>query len=168
MAGAAPVARVGRRGMDRAHNANSDYDQLMRISLLGPLEVRDGDEVIPVPGAKLQALLSALALRANHQVSTSTLTEVLWGDEPPARSDASLHNHVARLRRTLRDTGAVRLTAAHSAYRLKLSAGELDVDDFQAAGGSMAASARTCASAWGAPSMRSMPASSHSTEIGPA
>ncbi|GAA1956707.1 AfsR/SARP family transcriptional regulator [Catenulispora subtropica] len=105
----------------------------MRISLLGPLEVRDGDEVIPVPGAKLQALLSALALQANHQVSTSALTDVLWADEPPARSDASLHNHVARLRRTLRDTDAVRLTAAHNTYRLTLTAGELDVDDFHAA-----------------------------------
>jgi DNA-binding SARP family transcriptional activator len=105
----------------------------MRISLLGPLEVRDGDEVIPVPGAKLQALLSALSLQANHQVSSSTLTEVLWADEPPARSVASLHNHVARLRRTLRDTNAVRLTAAHNTYRLTLAAGELDVDDFQAA-----------------------------------
>src|SRR5689334_4363808 len=99
-----------------AYDADSDYDQRMRISLLGPLEVRDGDEVVPVPGAKLQALLSALSLQANHQVSTSALTEVLWADAPPARSDASLHNHVARLRRTLRDTAAVRVTAAQHAY----------------------------------------------------
>jgi hypothetical protein len=44
---------------------------------------------------------------------------------------------------------------------------ELNAESKDAAGGSIAASARTCASAWGAPRVRSMPASSHSTEIGP-
>ena len=34
----------------------------MQVAYLGPLEVRDGDRLVAVPGARLQHLLIALAL----------------------------------------------------------------------------------------------------------
>ena len=42
----------------------------LKFGVLGSLEVRGGDAVLPVRGAKQRLLLSALLMHANEDVST--------------------------------------------------------------------------------------------------
>ncbi|MGW0766372.1 BTAD domain-containing putative transcriptional regulator [Streptomyces sp. NPDC002676] len=107
------------------------------FGLLGPLMVHDGTQDRPVGGQKVRVLLAALLLQANRAVSKEDLKGALWGPVPPARADASLSNHVVRLRRHLAFLGdePPRLTAAPPGYRLHVGEGEFDVEVFEARAG---------------------------------
>lgn len=47
----------------------------MDYRLLGPLEVRAGDRVVPLGGPRQRAVLAVLLLRANQTVSVDTLID---------------------------------------------------------------------------------------------
>ncbi|WP_129307696.1 AfsR/SARP family transcriptional regulator [Streptomyces sp. L2] len=79
---------------------------------------------------KVRALLAALLLEAGRVVSVASLKDALWGGAPPASAQASLHNHVTRLRRLLDDPD--RLRAVAPGYLLRVNGGELDVHVFDA------------------------------------
>ena len=107
----------------------------MRIAVLGRLQaLRDGAELDLGPH-KQRALLAGLALHAGRVVPVETLTELVWGDSPPAAVQASLHGYVAALRRVLepgraaRSEPSVRVTQAPG-YRLDLSADAVDAARF--------------------------------------
>ena len=72
----------------------------MRYAVLGPLEVRNGDLLVRLPGRKERTLLAALLAAPGGWASTATLTASLW-DDPPATAARSLQAHVTRLRRAL-------------------------------------------------------------------
>nr|WP_240509750.1 AfsR/SARP family transcriptional regulator [Streptomyces malaysiense] len=78
----------------------------------------------------MRALLAALLLEAGRVVSVESLKDALWGGAPPASAQASLHNHVTRLRRLLDDPE--RLRSVPPGYLLRVDRGELDVDVFDA------------------------------------
>ncbi|MEU7578755.1 BTAD domain-containing putative transcriptional regulator [Streptomyces sp. NPDC041068] len=102
----------------------------LRFGLLGAPAVYDAEgEPRPVRSAKGRALLAALLLEPDRVVSLGALKEALWGDRPPASAQASLQNHVTRLRRLLDDPG--RLQAVPPGYRLQVGEGELDVRVFE-------------------------------------
>ncbi len=74
----------------------------MQIGILGPFEVRtDGGAVADVPGARLRALLIALALEPGRVVSKATLIDWIWGEQPPADTANALQRLVSRLRKAL-------------------------------------------------------------------
>lgn len=98
----------------------------VRFGLLGPLTV--GGE--PVGSGKVRCLLAALLTRPGRVVPSDDLKLALWGDEPPASATASLHNHVARLRRLLDSEDRVR--AVPPGYVLRVDPGELDTEVFEA------------------------------------
>ncbi|NEB00685.1 AfsR/SARP family transcriptional regulator [Streptomyces sp. SID13726] len=105
----------------------------LRFGLLGPpiLYDGDGDAGVRVVGSrKLRILLAALLLEAGRVVSAESLKDALWGSAPPASAQASLHNHVSRLRRLLDDPD--RLRAVGPGYVLRVAPGELDVQVFEA------------------------------------
>ncbi|MFF9086045.1 BTAD domain-containing putative transcriptional regulator [Streptomyces sp. NPDC014991] len=81
---------------------------------------------------KVRALLAALLLEPGRVVSVESLKDVLWGGAPPVSAQASLHNHVTRLRRLLDDPE--RLRAVSPGYMLRVDHGELDVHVFDALG----------------------------------
>ncbi|MFF3796880.1 BTAD domain-containing putative transcriptional regulator [Streptomyces sp. NPDC002134] len=95
----------------------------------------DGPHGVPLPAAKTvrspkaRVLLAALLLDAGRIVPVDSLKEALWGGAPPPSAQASLHNHVSRLRRLLDDPD--RLRAAPPGYRLRVDQGELDVHVFE-------------------------------------
>jgi len=117
----------------------------MDFCLLGPLLVRRGGVVIPVPGGKPRAVLAALLLSHGRAVSLEDLAETLWGPEPPPTTRVTVQNHVMRLRRALGAEGA-RITTQPSGYLIRVDPGELDVARFE----SLLNAARTAAreSSW--------------------
>jgi DNA-binding SARP family transcriptional activator len=74
---------------------------LLRFGVLGPLEVRRADRVLPIASAKQRAVLAALILRVNQVVSIQELIDVVWGDRPPRTAENTLSVHVAQLRKAL-------------------------------------------------------------------
>jgi DNA-binding SARP family transcriptional activator len=94
--------------------------------ILGPLEVRDGERVLPLGGARRRAVLALLLLDANRVVSVDRLVDGVWGDAPPPSALASLQNHLGRLRQELGE----RLVTRPPGYVLRVADGELDLDRF--------------------------------------
>ncbi|MET7479799.1 BTAD domain-containing putative transcriptional regulator [Streptomyces sp. NPDC005648] len=112
----------------------------LRFGLLGTPVLYDvgggaGDSGTGAAGAttigspKIRTLLAALLLDAGRVVSVESLKDALWGGVPPASAQASLHNHVARLRRLLDDPE--RLRTVPLGYLLRVEQGELDVQVFE-------------------------------------
>jgi DNA-binding SARP family transcriptional activator len=79
----------------------------MRVRLLGRVDVLVDATVREVPGLRRKAVLAALALQPGEVVSTDRLIDVVWGDEPPANTLATLHNHMSRLRTVLGDRNVI-------------------------------------------------------------
>jgi DNA-binding SARP family transcriptional activator/tetratricopeptide (TPR) repeat protein len=102
----------------------------LRFGLLGPPVLYDPDgEVGSVGGGKMRALLTALLLEPGRVVSVDVLKDALWGGAPPASAQASLQNHVTRLRRLLDDPE--RLRAVPPGYVLRVGEDEFDVRVFE-------------------------------------
>ncbi|WP_437073892.1 BTAD domain-containing putative transcriptional regulator [Streptomyces sp. enrichment culture] len=99
----------------------------MRFAVLGSLQAVDDDgAAVVLGGPKARALLAALLLEPDRTVPVDSVMAALWGEEPPPTATASLHNHVARLRRSLRDAGGERLRTLPHGLRLRVGEGELD------------------------------------------
>ncbi|MET7987060.1 BTAD domain-containing putative transcriptional regulator [Streptomyces sp. NPDC005281] len=102
----------------------------LRFGLLGPPVLYDAHgEVGSIGSRKTRALLAALLLEPGRVVSVDVLKDALWGGAPPASAQASLQNHVTRLRRLLDDPE--RLRAVAPGYVLRVGEGELDVRVFE-------------------------------------
>jgi DNA-binding SARP family transcriptional activator len=99
----------------------------VEFRILGPVEILDGERVVPLGGLKRRAVVAALLLHANRVVASEQLIDLVWGDHPPAAALGSLQNHVLRLRRELGD----RLVTRPPGYLLRVETGELDLDRFR-------------------------------------
>jgi predicted ATPase/DNA-binding SARP family transcriptional activator len=102
----------------------------MQFRILGPLEVLDGESVVPLAGGKLRALLAVLLLNANEAVSSDRLLEALWGEHPPESGAKALQVRVSQLRKTLGQAGSLLVTRAPG-YLLALEGEELDLSRFE-------------------------------------
>ncbi len=101
----------------------------VQIGLLGPLEIRTADGgSIEIPGARLRALVIALALAAGRPVPKTTLVDWIWGEQPPADAVNALQALVSRLRRLL-PTGLIDGQAG--GYRLAVDAESVDAVRFE-------------------------------------
>ena len=100
----------------------------MQVGMLGPFEVRTDDGVLAdIPGARLRALLIALALEPGRTVSKTALIDWIWGESPPADAANALQRLASRLRKAL--PGAVEgLTGG---YRLAAKTDEVDATRFE-------------------------------------
>ncbi|WP_063890774.1 BTAD domain-containing putative transcriptional regulator [Sciscionella sediminilitoris] len=98
----------------------------MRIGVLGPVELaaEDGTE-IPVPGARLRALLIRLALAVPDPVPTDVLIEELWGGAPPNDAVNALQSVVSRLRKVI-----PAVESANGGYRLAIEPDRVDAHRF--------------------------------------
>ncbi|HMH38110.1 MAG TPA: BTAD domain-containing putative transcriptional regulator, partial [Streptosporangiaceae bacterium] len=101
----------------------------MQIGILGPFEVRADDGALAdVPGARLRALLIALALEPGRVVSTATLIDWIWGEQPPADTANALQRLVSRLRKALPEG----LIEGHpDGYRLTVEPDAVDAVRFE-------------------------------------
>ncbi len=122
-----PLSFVGEAHVDCCP-LSGKMDQV-RIAMLGPLEVSNGQEAAGlVSGARLRTLLIALALRPGRLVPTAQLVDGIWGDNPPAGASNALQALVSRLRRAL--PSAV-IDSQPAGYRLVVDQDDVDVVRFE-------------------------------------
>jgi YVTN family beta-propeller protein len=103
-------------------------EEAVEYRVLGPLEVRKGEESLRLAGAKQRALLALLLVHANHVVSRDRLIDELWGSEPPETAVQSLQVYVSRLRKLL---PAETLLTRPPGYLFEIEPDELDLQRFE-------------------------------------
>ncbi|MCW2914380.1 MAG: putative ATPase [Actinomycetia bacterium] len=102
----------------------------MRIGILGPLEVADGERLVEVGGARLRALLTLLALEAGRVVPAERLIDDLWEANPPVGAPNALQSLVSRLRAAL-GNGRELIESRPAGYRLAVARSDIDAFDFE-------------------------------------
>ena len=100
----------------------------MEFRILGPLEVADDGQSLPLGGARQRAVLALLLTRPNEVVSTDRLIDDLWGADPPRTAANTVQYYVSQLRKLL---GADRIQTRPPGYALKVEPGELDLERFE-------------------------------------
>ena len=104
----------------------------VQFGILGPLQVRAGDNVLEVRRGRPRTLLTALVLRAGETVSAGTLMELLWGDEPPRNPANALQIQVSYLRKVLAPCGGARvLVTRPGGYALDVAPEQVDATRFE-------------------------------------
>lgn len=78
----------------------------MDIGILGTLDVRERGVSITPTAAKPRQVLALLALHADRAVTVATLTEELWGRQPPRSARPTLQTYVMHLRELIAGTSA--------------------------------------------------------------
>jgi len=100
----------------------------VEIRLLGTVEVRDGDEVVPLGPRQQRLVLGLLAWEANRPVPLDRLIAHVWPD-PPRSAAHAIRVAVSGLRSRLRD---VDLETHGTGYRLRCDPQTIDVHRFLA------------------------------------
>lgn len=102
----------------------------MRFRILGPLEVRSGQDWISIGAGKWRGLLAALLVNPGQVVAMDRLIDELWGDAPPQKAANQVSVYVHRLRKLIGDPGGEILVTRPPGYQLRLAAGDLDAARF--------------------------------------
>ncbi|MEW2139244.1 BTAD domain-containing putative transcriptional regulator [Streptomyces sp. NPDC005409] len=101
----------------------------MRYAILGTTQaIQDDGTTVAVGGARLRALLTALALRPGRVVPAHLLVAQVWDGDPPADAVAALQALVARLRRAL---GHAAVRSAEGGYQLAAEREDVDLYRFE-------------------------------------
>ncbi|HUB23636.1 MAG TPA: BTAD domain-containing putative transcriptional regulator [Streptosporangiaceae bacterium] len=107
---------------------------MMRFRLLGPLELRAGEEWQGIGAPKWRSVLAALLINAGQPVPADVLINEVWHgqDTPPAKATNLISIYVLRLRRLLGDTDGTLLVTRAPGYLLRLAPGDTDAQVFEA------------------------------------
>jgi len=101
----------------------------VRYGILGSTRAEDErGAVVALGGARLRALLAALALHPGRIVPFGTLIDEVWADEPPQDAPAALQALVGRLRRTV---GKDAIVSEPGGYRLAATRDDVDLYVFE-------------------------------------
>ncbi|GAB3426979.1 AfsR/SARP family transcriptional regulator [Flindersiella endophytica] len=107
----------------------------MLFRVLGPVEV-DGTEAVNYIGArKPRTLLAVLLLNANVWVSVDQLVDAIWADQQaPISAERNVGTYIWQLRKLLPSLpgDGQRIESRSGAYRIRVEAGEVDTDRFEA------------------------------------
>jgi DNA-binding NarL/FixJ family response regulator/DNA-binding SARP family transcriptional activator len=99
--------------------------------ILGPLEVVEGGEPVPLGRLKERIVLAVLLLHANEFVSRERLIDELWGESPPPTARKAVNVYVSQLRKALSRNGLDPIATVDGGYRLEVGSDELDVSRLQ-------------------------------------
>lgn len=108
----------------------------MRFSILGPLEVVQGDSPVDLGRPKQRALLALLLVSANRVVPLDRLVELLWEGEAPPQATGAVQAYVSNLRRVLEPARPARaparvLVTQAPGYVLHVAPDDLDASRFE-------------------------------------
>ena len=104
----------------------------IHVGVLGPLQVRVGEQPLVLGSAKVRALLSALVLERDRPTSTARLVEAVWGGRAPRTAQHAVQVHVSTLRRAVRDAGGeITIASNPNGYTLSTHGLAVDVDTFE-------------------------------------
>lgn len=109
----------------------------MKFRLSGPFELVTDDRRVYTPKApKISRLLALLALQPRTTVTTGTLIQELWGENPPAGAPRTLQTHVYHARRMLAGIrtcppGRQLLVTKGPGYRLDVEDDDVDARTFE-------------------------------------
>lgn len=103
-----------------------------QFGVLGPLQVRVGDESVPLGTPKQRAVLAMLIVNANRPVSIDSLMGAAWDQRPPPGARATLHAYISNLRRVMGAAGIERSVLANRppGYQLSISDDQYDFGRF--------------------------------------
>jgi DNA-binding SARP family transcriptional activator/tetratricopeptide (TPR) repeat protein len=105
----------------------------MEFRLLGPVEIVSDAESIAITAARQETVLAVLLLEAGRVIPVGRLVDAIWDDEPPTTARSQVQICVSALRRILARAGeGVAILTRPSGYLLRLPAGMLDVERFNA------------------------------------
>ncbi len=93
------------------------------MRLLGPFEISLDGRLLRLPGRRLAALVTVLALSPDLLVPVEVIADRLWGEQLPRRARPTLHTYVARLRQSLGDHV---LETRPTGYRLRIEPEQVD------------------------------------------
>lgn len=96
----------------------------MRISVLGPVSINGDAGTLT---HRDRVVLSGLVAGSGSAVSADSLSDALWGAQPPASSAKIVQGCVVRLRKTL---GADAIETVPTGYRLAVRADDIDARRF--------------------------------------
>ncbi|MCC2277193.1 AAA family ATPase [Streptomyces sp. ET3-23] len=101
----------------------------MRYGILGTTQAHTDDGgPVALGGARLRALLAALALRPGRTATVAALVDDVWDGDPPADAAGALQALVGRLRRVL---GREAVASAAGGYRLCAEPDDVDLYRFE-------------------------------------
>ena len=100
----------------------------MEYRVLGPLEVLDGSEPVPITAPKTRRLLLCLLIHPNETVSNERLVDAVWGGRPPASARKLVQVYVSELRRALGDTA---IETVPGGYLLRTEPSSIDCHRFE-------------------------------------
>src|SRR6516225_6203673 len=105
---------------------------MMRFRLLGPVEVRAGEDWRGIGAPKWRSVLAALLINPGQIVSADTLISEVWRDDPPARAANLISIYVLRLRRLMDDPDGQLLVTRAPGYQLRVTGDDTDALLFEA------------------------------------
>lgn len=114
---------------------NNENGKLV-FQLLGPLSAHLNHQSVVPSAPKQRQILVLLALNAGRVVTTQTLVEELWGDQPPRSFAPTLQTYIFQLRAKLATAARSRewarrlLETRHAGYQLDGQLCETDVAEF--------------------------------------
>ncbi|AUY53487.1 BTAD domain-containing putative transcriptional regulator [Streptomyces sp. CB01881] len=113
---------------------------MVRVSVLGPLEVTIGGEPVPIGRRRQRAVLGLLLAARGRTVPVDRIVEAVWEGRPPAKPRSSLHVYVSHLRGVLEPARLPRtesrlLVSSPEGYALRLPEDAVDAWSFEAAVG---------------------------------
>ena len=93
---------VGRH--DSAAVQPSDW---VEFRVLGPVEVYERGQPVPLGGTRQRTLLALLLLRGGRTVPVDELVDAIWAGEPPEGAGTTIRSYVSRLRSALGDSAPI-------------------------------------------------------------
>ncbi len=104
---------------------------MMRFRLLGPLEIRAGEDWRGIGAPKWRSVLATLLIHPGQIVPADVLINEVWGDTPPAKAANLVSIYVLRLRRLLGDTDSTLLVTRAPGYQLRVGPADTDAQLFE-------------------------------------
>ncbi|MBP2327389.1 DNA-binding SARP family transcriptional activator [Kibdelosporangium banguiense] len=103
----------------------------MKISILGPCELRGPHGSVRLKARRQQIVLATLLWHANRVVPVPALIDAVWGSAPPASARTQIHICVSEIRRRLAPAGLPGLLETiPPGYCIRIGADELDLHVF--------------------------------------